>query len=340
MNDYYNGYPTPHFYNTPMPTPQDTERKGLRSAAGFVGLLMLALTVTMQFTYTVVVLGLTFAGFLSADAVMTDQLGLDNTTYLLVYACVYALAMGLPLLLVIGRRRLFAMRPAKQPLTAGMGFWGVLGAVGACMGANIITSYLMAIFEQWGLPIPEMPQMMEPTPVSLLLNIFVIAVLPAILEEVLFRGCVLRVLRPYGDFFAVFVSAVLFGLMHGNIRQIPFAFIVGLALGWLYVSTNSILLPMLVHFTNNALSVVMEYLAFDLTDGGANYFYAVIIYVLAIIGAVALILLVITERSRLKPSVCPTCLRIGERFATLFRSPAFVISVVVFVILTCMEWIV
>lgn len=47
----------------------------------------------------------------------------------------------------------------------------------------------------------------------------------------LFRGYFLRLLRPYGTWFAVIVTAILFALMHGNILQIPFAFLVGLACG-------------------------------------------------------------------------------------------------------------
>ncbi len=317
-----------------------TEHIALRSAAGFVGALMLALTVSMQFAYTLIALFLVVIGFLPPNALAQEQLGLDNTTYLLVYAGVYFVAMGAPLLLTIGRKRLFSFKPARRPITGAIGFCGVLGAVGVCMGANIITSILMTVLEQWGIPIPEMPDMMVNTPISYLLNVFVIAVLPAILEEALFRGCVLRVLRPYGDWFAVFVSAALFGLMHGNVRQIPFAIIVGLILGWLYVATNSIILPMVVHFANNALSVTMDYCSFYLSESKVGFFFAIIIYGLTVVGMLCLLVLLITNRSRLKLNATQTCLQTGERISTLFKSPAFVISILVFIVLACLELIV
>lgn len=335
-------YPGPYNappYAPPPPTPQQSERRELRSAAGFIGVLMLFLTITMQFTYSLVILLLTLVGFLPPQAAMMNQLGLDNTTFLCVYACVYTLAMGLPLLLVMGRRHLFSLKPHTQPITAGNTFLSVLAAVGGCMAANIVTSILMAMLENWDVPIPDMPDMMESTPTSLLLNLFIIAVLPAILEESVFRGCVLRVLRPFGDGFAVVVSALLFGLMHGNIRQIPFAIIVGLILGWLYVVTNSLWLPMTVHFINNALSVVMEYLAFDLTESGTAVFYSGIIYGLAALGAVTALVLLFTRGSRMKMARSNTCLRMGDRVSTLFKSPAFVISVFVFIGLTILELI-
>ena len=331
---YYTPY-TPPVYAPP--SPQDTERKQLRSVSGFIGLLMLFLCVTMQFIYVVVALLLSFIGFLPPNAIMQDQLGLDNTTYLLVYACVYTLAMGLPLLLVIGKRRFFLQKFAKKPHTAGVSFLAVLGAVGGCMGANIVTSILMTILESWNIPMPEMPDMMEQTPISLLLNVVVIAVLPAILEELVFRGCVLRVLRPYGDGFAIVISAVLFGLMHGNIRQIPFALIVGLILGWLYVVTNSIWWPMAVHFINNALSVCMEYLAADMGETGMAVFYSGIIYGLTFIGALAFLILLLVRGSQYRMTRNESCLGGSDKLSATLSSPAFIIALIVFVVLTGLE---
>lgn len=52
-------------------------------------------------------------------------------------------------------------------------------------------------------------------------------------EELLFRGFVLHSLKPYGKRFAVWGSAILFGAFHGNLLQTPYAFVMGLVLGWL-----------------------------------------------------------------------------------------------------------
>lgn len=335
MNSYYPGpYYSPSFV---PPMPQNTEKKDLRRTATFVGLMMLLLTATMQFTYPVVALLLMSFGYLPQDALMQDELGLGNTQFLVIYGCVYTLAMGLPLLLAIPYHRLFTKKYAYKPMSFGINFFAVLGAVGGCMGANIITSYILTILYEFGVPIPESPQMMEHTPISLLLNLFIVAVLPALLEEAVFRGCVLRSLRPYGDGFALVVSAVLFGLMHGNIRQIPFATIVGLVLGWLYVSTNSIWMPMLIHFINNALSVCMEYFSDGYTDTRANVFYAAIVYGLAIVGGVAVLIVMSRRGTQLRMEKCDSTLRFGEKIGALFKSAAFIIALCIFVILTGLE---
>jgi membrane protease YdiL (CAAX protease family) len=69
-------------------------------------------------------------------------------------------------------------------------------------------------------------------------------------EEILFRGLVMRHLQPYGKKLAIIGSALLFGIFHGNIVQIPYAFVVGLVLGYVAMEYN-IGWAMLLHLINN-----------------------------------------------------------------------------------------
>lgn len=78
------------------------------------------------------------------------------------------------------------------------------------------------------------------------------AVAAPITEELLFRGAVLRSLQPYGKRFAIFCSALLFGLVHQNLTQTPFAFGFGLLAGYVAVE-YSILWSMSLHILNNAV---------------------------------------------------------------------------------------
>ena len=75
-------------------------------------------------------------------------------------------------------------------------------------------------------------------------------ILAPVTEEILFRGLVLRKLMPFGKRFAIFCSAVTFGLFHGNLVQAPFAFLVGLVLGYVAAKYN-ICWAMLLHMINN-----------------------------------------------------------------------------------------
>lgn len=79
---------------------------------------------------------------------------------------------------------------------------------------------------------------------------FYTAILAPISEEILFRGYVLRTLRPYGKRFSIFGSAFLFGIFHGNLLQTPYAFLAGLVLGYA-AAEYSILWAVVLHMFNN-----------------------------------------------------------------------------------------
>lgn len=81
---------------------------------------------------------------------------------------------------------------------------------------------------------------------------FYAGILAPIAEEIIFRGFVLRSLMPYGKKLAIFGSAFLFGIFHGNLLQSPYAFLVGLVLGYVAVE-YSVLWAMVLHMINNLL---------------------------------------------------------------------------------------
>src|SRR5262249_9404020 len=87
-----------------------------------------------------------------------------------------------------------------------------------------------------------------------------IAVGPAIAEELwcrafLGRGFVGR----YGVFFGVLLTSIFFGAIHVDPHQGTAAIFMGLILHYTYLVTRSLWVPMLLHFTNNALAVVLPH---------------------------------------------------------------------------------
>ncbi len=89
--------------------------------------------------------------------------------------------------------------------------------------------------------------------------VFIIAVLPAIIEETTFRGALLNNYRKYNPLFAIIFSAVLFGLMHKNFNQMLYATAMGLIFGIVIEATDSIISTMIMHFVYNGTSVVITY---------------------------------------------------------------------------------
>lgn len=90
--------------------------------------------------------------------------------------------------------------------------------------------------------------------VVLLVQLVVIAPL---FEEFWFRGIVLQSLRPYGNGFAIFVSGLLFGLTHANFSQFFYASVLGICLGYIAVSTKSIITTTVMHAMFNGMSGIM-----------------------------------------------------------------------------------
>ena len=325
------------FEPNPQQVRMEEEKNKLKKDATYIGVLSIALTLVMESAFTVLVLTLIRCGVFSAEQLEDPYLGLGNTMYMIMYIGIYVFALLVPAVVVsfLFKKRFFPLSPAK-PVRFEVAFLSILGAVGLCMLSNIINSYLITIFTEVGLEVPEAPQTMEQTIPSLALNLFTMAVLPALLEEIIYRGYILRTLRPYGNLFAVLVSSALFSLMHGNLRQIPFAFIVGLVLGYLYVVTDNIWMPAAVHFTNNAFSVLMEYAGFFLPEEKVGFFYTIAIYGLLLLGIIAAILLLMFYKKHLSAPRVETALPAGKRVSALLTTPLFLISVILYAILVIM----
>ena len=91
-----------------------------------------------------------------------------------------------------------------------------------------------------------------------------IAVIAApVVEEILFRGIVLRSMRKFTPTWAaILISSVLFGAYHLNIVQAVYATLMGIAAGILYEKKRNLLFPILVHFANNLIIMQCRILLF------------------------------------------------------------------------------
>ena len=87
--------------------------------------------------------------------------------------------------------------------------------------------------------------------------ILLLALLPAVCEELAFRGFVLNGLRRTGHKWgAILVTSALFGVVHMLLQQSLSAFLMGIVIGYIAVKTNSTWPAMLFHFTHNGLAVL------------------------------------------------------------------------------------
>lgn len=96
---------------------------------------------------------------------------------------------------------------------------------------------------------------------SLLFNIFLIALLPALGEELFFRGILQRVFQEWkGATVAIWISAFIFSAIHFQFYGFLPRLLLGAFFGYLLVWSGNIWLPILAHFINNLMAVIFYYL--------------------------------------------------------------------------------
>ncbi|MGN0806361.1 MAG: lysostaphin resistance A-like protein [Candidatus Coproplasma sp.] len=134
---------------------------------------------------------------------------------------------------------------------------GVMLIFGLLFSLNSLNGYLIKLFELMGYT-PKPSTLPDLSGWNLLPAILVIAVLPAILEEVLFRGIILNnTEEEVGSVRTVFLVGFLFSLYHGSVEQTIYQFICGCLFALLAIRSRSITPVVLIHFINNALILVL-----------------------------------------------------------------------------------
>ncbi len=167
----------------------------------------------------------------------------------------------------------------------------LLFGVGFCSFTNVAMSYAEGIFQGFGIDY-EVDFGDNPRGFfGFLLSFIATAIVPALVEEFACRGIVLGLLKKYGEGFAIVTSSIVFGIMHGNFEQIPFAIFVGLILGYIYVKTGSIWPCVAVHCINNAISVIFTYLENVMSVNMQNVIYMVYIAITLLAAVIGVLLI-------------------------------------------------
>lgn len=182
-------------------------------------------------------------------------------------------------------------------------------------------------------------------PLEIILCIVLSAIVPAFAEEFAFRGIFMGTLRKFGDSFAIITSAIVFGAMHRNISQIPFAFLLGLVFAYIDCKTNSIIPSIIIHFLNNCYAVTLNILQSTKIFNDRVYMiiYFALIAAFCILGLLSFFYLIkkdknyfrITEKIiQQSENEATTLLTLKEKNTAFFLNPGILFVLIFFAIET------
>lgn len=156
---------------------------------------------------------------------------------------------------------------------------------------------------------------------NLVLQVLVLCVAAPIVEELIFRKLLLDRLRPYGDKIAIWVTALAFALLHGNLSQVLYALALGMIFAYVVLRTNDVRYTIALHLIINLLgSTVMPMMV----AGGDMVLTAIagLLIIVFIVGGGILFILnikrIVLEEGEIK-------LEKSERFKTIYLNAGMIL---------------
>ncbi len=281
---------TNSFYINNTENRLEQEKRGIRNTAMFVGIALIITWIISQIWSYFYFAVLRQFGFNNTEAA---ALFYDPTVSYLVNIIISVISFTLPFLIIpAGSNKKLRETVSFAPPVKGS-FWPTLFiGVGICGFSNIASNILLSLLGRLGMTVPEAGSSPEISGGLFGMGVAFIAtvIIAPLVEEFAFRGAVLGGMRKYGDGPAIIISAVMFGLVHGNLRQIPFAFLSGIALGFITVKSGSLWMSIIAHAVNNGIAFASSLLANRLSAETLIVFnvFLLVLLTLCLFAAVAL----------------------------------------------------
>ncbi len=307
------------------------ERKEIRKTATHTGIALLCTSGIMylwQYVYLLIMYALGFSRYAAVEVLQ------DSGVLEIVQIILSLSAFMIPFTLVAkaARLRISDLIPLGKPKKGTVLPFTLMG-IGFCAFANIAISQAGYILEQLGFEY-NVSRSDPPTGFfGFILTVISTAIIPALVEEYGCRGVMFGMLEKYGQGFALMVSSALFGIMHGNFKQMPFAFLVGLILGLIRIKTGSMWVCVLIHCWNNFISVIFTKLGDFITTEQQNIAYTIYL-VIAMIGAIIGILLITKKGGDVYSLEKSECKASEKQKTKWFFTSAVIIT---FIVLECLQ---
>ena len=262
FNNQYNMPPTqqmppPQFFYPPADYVSPEEKKKIRHGYNVIGIVLLSLLVLMNVICQGAFLILMFMGqetvYDENDAVIYDlwDIMIGGCFPALIAMIVFA---GYCFFTKYDPREIFSVKRVK----AGETVRYTLIVLFFQQVSLICTMLIMGGLSFFDLYVPSVDYVLDHDPMVYLAELLGAVVLAPIGEELIYRGIVLRCSAKISQRFAIFFSAFIFGIMHGNPYQFVLGFLLGIPLAMITLKTGSIVPAIICHMTNNLMASISE----------------------------------------------------------------------------------
>ncbi len=312
----------------------DTKKYISRFAFAVFALGMLSLASSILIGY-----GLRY--LFPALGVDTSSLGfwVDIINNALSFVCIYLI--GMPAFIAIAKP-LPKVTPYREKMPIGKFFIGICVAFLFMMIGSYISNIITTLVSALRGDALENPVESMVSDNSIWITILFMVILAPILEEFLFRKLICDKLLPLGEGYAIFLSAGIFGLIHGNFFQFAYAFLLGAMFALIYVKTGRLIYSTVYHMIINFFGAVIAPAVISLIDIDklnamleaiskneaiefdsdiligllALFAYEGVLLILSAIGFVFFTIAISKREIRLQSGILPTPKK--ERFANIF----------------------
>lgn len=267
------------------------EKSAVKKAANHIGLgLILFYVVSTAMQVLILLFFGNKAATLLKDAGMIMVLNIALTLVGFLVAAFFILGLE--------KRKAASLLSYSRP-KKGLLLPAIMVGMGFCYVANVAVSLLQGVLSGI-MPLKGNDIVLPDGTLGFILSILSVAVFPALLEEFLFRGVIMGSLLKFGKGFALFTSTFIFGLVHGNLVQIPFAFLVGLVLGFVVLETGSFWSGVIIHFLNNLISLLLQYFEKSADKNIVTAVYMIFIAVMIMLGFFGIYLFSLKNKDLMK----------------------------------------
>lgn len=229
---------------------EEEKKQGFKKVCLRLGIMMIVVFASRA--AATVILALLFPSFSELDPNISYVI--ESVISLLF---LYIIPMTSAILLLKPKKMCSEVYKKPKYFGAAMGMFPAF--YGLAIFTNMITILVSSFFKETNLneSFNTVNELAPDGLVSAIILVVQLAIIAPLFEEFWFRGIVMESLKPYGNGFAIFVSAILFGLTHANFGQLFYTTVIGICLGYIAVSTKSIVVTTIMHAILNSISGIM-----------------------------------------------------------------------------------